>query len=150
MVLMGQDKIEALLHAATDAYHHAYAPYSQFAVGAAVLDEHGEIHSGCNIENAAYPSGSCAEEQAIGSMVAHGGRQIRAIAIIGYSDQLIAPCGACRQRIREFADIQTKIHICHIEKGHQKTFTIEMLLPDSFGPENLSKKPEPKPKKEKQ
>lgn len=138
MVPMDQDQMEVLLHAATVAYHQAYAPYSQFAVGAAVLDEHGMIHSGCNVENAAYPSGSCAEEQAIGTMIVNGGKQIRAIAIIGISDQLLTPCGACRQRIREFADAQTRIYICHIEKGLQETFSIETLLPHSFGPNNLT------------
>jgi len=139
MVPMGQDQMNRLLHAATQAYHQAYAPYSQFAVGAAVLDEHGKIHSGCNVENAAYPSGSCAEEQAIGNMIVSGGRAIKAIVVIGISDQLLTPCGACRQRIREFADVDTRIHICHIEKGQQETFSLETLLPHSFGPDNLTK-----------
>ncbi len=134
---MRKENIDNLIEAAAKAYQNAYAPYSGFSVGSAVLDEHGDIHTGCNVENAAYPSGSCAEEQAIGSMVAEGGRIIKDIVIIGRSNELITPCGACRQRIREFADSDTRIHICHIDKGLQKTFTIDKLLPDSFGPANL-------------
>ncbi len=132
-----ENQLETLIRSATNAYKNAYAPYSNFPVGSAVLDEHGRIHTGCNVENAAYPSGSCAEEQAIGSMVAGGGRRIREIVVIGRSQELITPCGACRQRIRELGDAQTRIHICDIDRGHLRTFTIEELLPESFGPENL-------------
>ncbi|HIP30420.1 MAG TPA: cytidine deaminase, partial [Sulfurospirillum arcachonense] len=99
--------------------------------------ENGNIYNGCNVENAAYPSGSCAEEQAIGNMIVNGGKIIKEILIIGKSDELLTPCGACRQRIREFCDETTKIHICHISNGLQKSFTIGTLLPYSFGPENL-------------
>jgi cytidine deaminase len=134
---MNQDIINTLIQIATQARKHAHAPYSHFPVGAAVLDEHGNIHHGCNVENAAYPSGSCAEEQAIGSMVASGGKQIKAIVITGISDAPITPCGACRQRIREFADSDTEIYICHVEEGVKKVFTIDELLPYSFGPDNL-------------
>ena len=101
------------------------------------MDENGNIHNGCNVENAAYPSGSCAEEQAIGSMIASGAKKIKEILIIGNSNELLTPCGACRQRIREFCDKTTKIHICHISTGLQKSFTIDELLPYSFGPNNL-------------
>ena len=134
---MNQEILDRLIQAATTAYHHAYTPYSHFAVGAAVLDEKGEIHHGCNVENAAYPSGSCAEEQAIGSMVADGGRKIKAILVTGISDAPITPCGACRQRIREFADSATSIYIHDVEKGLQQVYTIDTLLPHSFGPDNL-------------
>ncbi len=129
--------IDKLMDSAKEAYEQAYAPYSHFPVGSAVLDENGNIHTGCNVENAAYPSGSCSEEQAIGSMVVSGGRVIQDIVIIGRSDELITPCGACRQRIREFADENTRIHVCHMDDGLQKTFTIDELLPESFGPDNL-------------
>ncbi len=125
------------MQAAAEAYRHAYAPYSRFRVGAAVLDEHGHIHVGCNVENAAYPSGSCAEEQAIGSMVVQGGRRIRAIMIVGHSDGPVTPCGACRQRIRELGDAHTRIHIADMDAGIQRTFTLDALLPESFGPEHL-------------
>ncbi len=129
--------IDILIKYAKRAYQNAYAPYSNFRVGSSLLDEHGEIHCGCNVENAAYPSGSCAEEQAIGSMVAKGGRVIKDILIIGKSDELITPCGACRQRIREFCDRDTLIHICDIDRGYLKSFSVEELLAYSFGPDNL-------------
>ncbi len=128
---------ETLIQTATNVRQNAYAPYSHFQVGAAVLDEHGGIHDGCNVENAAYPSGSCAEEQAIGSMVASGGRRIRRIVIVGDSDLPVTPCGACRQRIREFGDSETVIEVHDVEKGLQKTYTLDALLPDAFGPDNL-------------
>ncbi len=134
---MKSSNLEKLINSATLAYENAYAPYSRFRVGAAVLDENGNIHTGCNVENAAYPSGSCAEEQAIGNMVVNGGKVIKEIAIIGKSKELITPCGACRQRIRELCDKDVKVHICDIDNGLRKTFTIQELLPKSFGPENL-------------
>ncbi|NKQ40771.1 MAG: cytidine deaminase [Sulfurovum sp.] len=134
---MNKEPINNLIKSAIKAYHNAYAPYSKFSVGAAVLDENGSIYNGCNVENAAYPSGSCAEEQAIGNMIANGGKLIREIVIIGISDKLITPCGACRQRIREFSDKDTIIHIHHIEQGLQQSFKLDELLPYSFGPENL-------------
>ncbi len=138
IALMDKNSIDKMIHSAKKAYQNAYAPYSGFLVGASVMDENGNIYIGCNVENAAYPSGSCAEEQAIGSMIAAGGRKIAAILIIGRSDQLLTPCGACRQRIREFADKDTQIHICHIEHGLQKSFALDEVLPLSFGPENLN------------
>ena len=134
---MKYEKLEILIQKATLAYDNAYAPYSKFNVGSAILDENGNIHIGCNVENAAYPSGSCAEEQAIGNMIVNGGTIIKQIVVIGLSDELITPCGACRQRIREFCTKDTVIHICHIEKGLQKSFKLDELLSYSFGPENL-------------
>lgn len=129
--------LDELIAEASKAYKVAYAPYSKFKVGSAIVDEKGNIHRGCNVENAAYPSGSCAEEQAIGNMVVNGGKVIKQIVVIGLSDELITPCGACRQRIREFCDKDTVIHICHISKGLQKSFKLDELLAFSFGPENL-------------
>lgn len=129
--------LDILIKTATDAYEKAYAPYSNFKVGSAILDECGNIHSGCNVENAAYPSGSCAEEQAIGSMIVNGGRVIKEIVVIGESSELITPCGACRQRIREFCNKDTLIHICDIKRGYLKSFKLDELLLCSFGPKNL-------------
>ena len=129
---------ETLPQTAISGRKNASAPSSRFQVGAAVLDEHGNSHSGCNVENAAYPSGSCAEEQAIGSMVANGGRRIQRIVIVGDSDMPVTPCGACRQRIREFGDSETVIEVHDVERGLQKVYTIDALLPDAFGPENLA------------
>ncbi len=134
---MKNEILKKLISVATKARENAYAPYSKFYVGSAVLDENGNMHVGCNVENAAYPSGSCAEEQAIGNMVVNGGRVIKEMVIIGKSKELITPCGACRQRIRELCDKDVKIHICDIDNGLKKTFTIEELLPYSFGPQNL-------------
>jgi len=135
---MKNNELNRLIESASLAYKNAHAPYSKFSVGASLIDENGNIYNGCNVENAAYPSGSCAEEQAIGNMIVNGGKIIKEILIIGKSDELLTPCGACRQRIREFCDKTTKIHISHITNGLQKSFTIETLLPHSFGPENLN------------
>ncbi len=119
----------------------AYAPYSGFAVGAAILDENGNIHSGANIENAAYPQGCCAEASAISALVIAGGRQIRKIAVAGRGELLCTPCGGCRQKIREFGAADTQIVICD-EAGPRQTFTLDRLLPHSFGPDNLNISPE--------
>ena len=127
---------EALIKAAIEAMQNAYAPYSQFSVGAAVLDEHGHIHVGGNVENAAYPNGICAETSAIAAMVSSGGRRIMEIAVAGRGAVLCTPCGGCRQRIREFGEPTTPIHICD-ENGYRETHRLEALLPLSFGPDNL-------------
>ena len=137
-----------LFEAAREAMDRAYAPYSQFHVGAAVRGDDGSVHAGCNIENAAYPQGWCAECSAIAGLVGAGGRRIAEVAVVGapsdgsggYKDDggmLCTPCGGCRQKIREFAAGDTEIHICGPE-GLRRTFTLDELLPESFGPENLS------------
>jgi cytidine deaminase len=130
------EKYEDLIAAAISAMPSAYAPYSGFHVGAAILDGDGGIHPGVNVENAAYPQGSCAEAGAIAAMVAGGGRRIRAIAIAGRGDLLCTPCGGCRQRIREFADADLPVIICG-EDGERSRFTLGELLPESFGPDHL-------------
>lgn len=126
-----------LIRSAIAAMEKAYAPYSQFAVGAAVLDENGAIHTGANIENAAYPQGCCAEASAISALIMAGGRQIRKIAVAGRGDLLCTPCGGCRQKIREFGSAETEILVCD-ETGLRQSFTLDGLLPYSFGPDNLS------------
>lgn len=125
-----------LVTAAINAMARAYAPYSGFAVGAAILCEAGRIHSGSNIENAAYPLGNCAEASAIAAMIAAGSRQISAIAVAGSGDLLCTPCGGCRQRIREFAAPSTAVLVAG-PQGLRRRFTLDQLLPQSFGPENL-------------
>ncbi len=127
---------DALIAAAINAMPLAYAPYSQFQVGAAIEDENGHIHTGVNVENAAYPVGSCAEAGAIAAMIGAGGRKITRIAVAGRSDLLCTPCGGCRQRIREFAAADMDIFICD-EQGLRQRFTLAELLPHSFGPDNL-------------
>ena len=94
---------DELLAAARAVRERAYAPYSRFAVGAAVLDEQGRIHAGCNVENAAYPQGWCAEASALAVMVAAGGRRVLAVAVCGVAADPVTPCGGCRQKLREFA-----------------------------------------------
>lgn len=130
-------KSDDVIRAAIEALPHAYAPYSQFQVGAAILDEQGHIHQGVNVENAAYPQGSCAEAGAIAAMIMAQGQQIDIIAVAGRGDVLCTPCGGCRQRIREFATSKTIILVCD-ETGLRQSYHIDDLLPDSFGPDNLS------------
>ncbi len=114
----------------------AHAPYSKFLVGAALLTEKNNIVVGCNVENAAYPQTQCAEASAIGNMISLGERLIIEVVVVGSGKLLCSPCGGCRQRLREFASLSTPIHMCN-ENGYQKTLTLEELLPESFGPENL-------------
>jgi len=127
---------DTLMKAAATAMLKAYAPYSNFPVGAAILDEHGAIHTGVNVENAAYPQGSCAEAGAIAAMILKGGRRISAIAVAGKGPLLCTPCGGCRQRIREFATKDTLV-IVGDANGIRQVFGLEDLLPASFGPDNL-------------
>ena len=130
----------ALIAAAIAAMDAAYAPYSRFAVGAALYDERAQIHRGANVENAAYPQGSCAEAAAITAMILGGGTRITAIAIAGDiaggGKLLCTPCGGCRQRIREFAAPETPILIAD-SKTLRARFTLGELLPHSFGPDHL-------------
>ncbi|GAA0240605.1 cytidine deaminase [Marinomonas primoryensis] len=127
---------ENLIELAKNAMSKAYVPYSHFQVGAAILTKSGKFYSGCNVENAAYPEGTCAEAGAIASMVLDGETQIKDIYVIGHGDALVTPCGGCRQKIREFSSADTMIHICGAQ-GVRKTLSMEALLPFSFGPENL-------------
>ena len=127
---------DALFSAAARVQPRAYAPYSRFRVGAALMADDGAIYAGCNVENAAYPVGSCAEAGAISAMIAGGGRSIRALLVLGEGEALVTPCGACRQRIREFAAPETPVAIAGPE-GIRARFSLEALLPASFGPDNL-------------
>ena len=127
---------EKLFIEAKNVREKAYVPYSHFKVGAAFLTENDSIISGCNVENATYPQSQCAEASAIGNLVSNGYLKIKEVVVIGSGDILCSPCGGCRQRLREFASLDTLIHMCNIE-GHLKTSTLAELLPDSFGPENL-------------
>ena len=129
--------LQQLFAAAKAAQANAYAPYSRFRVGAALRSESGSVHSGCNVENAAYPQGACAETGAISAMALAGDRRIVEILVIGDGEALCTPCGGCRQRIREFAAPTTPIHIAGPE-GVRASFTLAELLPESFGPEHLS------------
>ncbi len=130
---------DADLFAAAEAVRaRAYAPYSRFSVGAAILADDGKIYAGCNIENAAYPIGNCAEPSAIAAMIAGGGKRIRRMYVTGPGSAPVTPCGGCRQRIREFAD-QDVVVISHGVEGEPLHQTVAQLLPHSFGPEYLPK-----------
>lgn len=129
---------DAALFAAAEAVRaRAYAPYSKFQVGAAILADDGKIYAGCNVENAAYPVGNCAEPSAIAAMLAGGARRIRRIYVTGPGAMPVTPCGGCRQRIREFADLDVEV-ISHGIEGEPLVQTIGQLLPHSFGPEFLA------------
>jgi cytidine deaminase len=134
---LAPQQIERLLAAARAAQERAHAPYSHFHVGAAVLDEQDRIHAGCNVENAAYPSGICAEASAIAALVTHGGRRVLALLVVGDGESLVTPCGGCRQRLREFAAPDTPVLVADRERVRMQ-FTLAQLLPHSFGPENLA------------
>jgi cytidine deaminase len=129
--------LETLFDAARAAQARAYVPYSRFKVGSALLADDGAVYAGCNVENAAYPSGTCAEAGSIAAMVLGGGRAIREMVVVGDGASLCTPCGNCRQRIREFAHPETRVHVAGPE-GVRRSFTLDELLPASFGPENLS------------
>ncbi|MFH1803669.1 MAG: cytidine deaminase [Pseudomonadota bacterium] len=126
-----------LVAAAQAAQKNAYAPYSNFHVGTALRTEKGVIIPGCNVENAAYPEGVCAEAGAISAMVLSGERKFSEIVVVGMGDMACTPCGGCRQKIREFTGPDALIHIVTENGRHLFTLTREELLPHSFGPENL-------------
>jgi cytidine deaminase len=127
------------LFAAAEAVRvRAYAPYSRFHVGVAILADDGKIYAGCNVENAAYPVGNCAEASAIAAMIAGGARRIERVYVTGPGSTPVTPCGACRQRIREFADPDVVV-ISHGIDGEPLVQSVADLLPHSFGPDHLPK-----------
>jgi len=127
------NSIEALFSAAAAARKNAYAPYSGFPVGAALRSRSGTIYVGANVENAAYPVGTCAEAGAIAAMISAGETHIVELLVIGEGAALVTPCGACRQRIREFACGDAAIHVAG-PSGVRASFTLDSLLPEAFGP----------------
>ena len=126
-----------LFAAARAARENAHAPYSGFAVGAAVRAPSGRIFAACNVENAAYPVGTCAEAGAIAALVVAGETRIVEALVTADSAAPVTPCGACRQRLREFADDTTRIHAAD-STGVIATYTLGALLPHSFGPSHLN------------
>jgi len=127
--------LEKLVTLARQARRNAYAPYSRYAVGAAALAESGEIYTGCNVENAAYPSAMCAERVAIFKGVVEGEHAFVALAVV--TSNLGSPCGACRQVLSEFAVDDTVIVLAPARGNRRKKFTMKQILPDRFGPRNL-------------
>ena len=124
--------------AARAAWASAYAPYSGFKVGAAILTPDGAIHSGCNVENVAYPEGTCAEAGAIAAMVRAGGREIAEILVLADSPDPTPPCGGCRQKIAEFARPETPVILADLNGARLRT-TIAELLPGAFTLSHMEK-----------
>lgn len=120
-----------LLDLALTVRKKAYVPYSKFPVGASIESNTGNFYAGCNVENVSYPIGTCAEAGAVAAMVAGGDKLIRKILIVADSKELIAPCGACLQRIKEFSDDKTRILLASPD-GIKKTFKLSQLLPFGF------------------
>jgi len=131
------DALGPLFDAAIAARAHAYAPYSRFPVGAALRSREGGVFAGCNVENASYPIVTCAEAGAISAMVAAGHKTIAEFLVVGAAERVITPCGACRQRLREFAGPDVLVH-CMTPKGALVTYSVGALLPSAFGPEHLA------------
>lgn len=120
-----------LLDTARDVRENAYAPYSKFKVGAAIQSVEGTVYAGCNVENAAYPQGTCAEAGAIAAMVAAGETKIAAVAVIADCPQPVSPCGGCRQKLAEFAAADTPVTLATTD-GEVLETTVGALLPGSF------------------
>lgn len=116
---------------ALEAASKSHSPYSEFPVGVALLTSDGRVFSGCNIENASYPEGWCAETTAISHMIMDGGGEIAEIAVLGLKADLCTPCGGCRQRLAEFGSAQTKVHLCN-KTSIVETVALGELLPKSF------------------
>jgi len=128
---------EDLFDAAFEIWDRAYVPYSGYRVAAAIRAGSGRIYAGVNVENAAYPVGTCAEAGAIAAMILAGDRTLSDIVVLGEGEVLCTPCGACRQRLREFGGDTLAIHVAGPE-GIRRRFTLAELLPHSFGPDNLA------------
>ena len=128
---------DELIAAAVAIRGRAYAPYSRFDVGAALRCEDGSVHVGCNIENAAYPQGTCAEAGAIAAMIAAGQRRVVAAVVAGGGTMPCTPCGGCRQKLREFAGPDMVVRMVDPSGAVLLTRTMAELLPDSFGPGHL-------------
>jgi cytidine deaminase len=127
-----------LLAAATEVRLRAYAPYSRFKVGAAIRSVEGRVHLGCNVENVAYPEGTCAEAGAIAAMIAAGDTRIAEIWVIADSPEPVPCCGGCRQKIAEFADQGVLVTLCTTE-GKSKAMTVADLLPGVFSAAHMEK-----------
>lgn len=125
-----------MLEAASLVLPNAYAPYSHFSVAACVRTTDGTLFAGCNVENAAFPLGVCAEAGAISAMFAQGHKAVTEVLILVPGNKLCSPCGACRQRFLECADLNTPVHLC-TTSGDYDYCTVAQLLPKAFGPKNL-------------
>lgn len=122
----------SLIDDAARVRENAYVPYSRFKVGAAIRSTGGNLHLGCNVENAAYPEGTCAEAGAIAAMIAAGDARIAEIAVIADCPEPVPPCGGCRQKLAEFADPDTPVTLATTD-GKRLETTVGALLPGAFG-----------------
>lgn len=136
---LSEERERHLVQVARDARLRAHAPYSRFAVGAALMDEQGRVHAGANIENAAYPQGLCAEAAALAHLVVAGGQRVVAAVVVGDGEQPVTPCGGCRQKLREFAGESLPVVVADLREVRLRT-TLGALLPHSFGPEHLGER----------
>lgn len=127
-----------LLNAALAVRERAWVPYSRFKVGAAIRAQSGAVYSGCNVENVAYPQGTCAEAGAIAAMVAGGDTRIAEVVVVADSEHPTTPCGGCRQKLREFAGPEVIVTMVTLE-GRSLSMTMEQLLPGAFGPEHMDR-----------
>lgn len=126
-----------LLDAANAVRDNAYAPYSKFKVGAALRTGNGNVFVGCNVENVAYPEGTCAEAGAIAAMIAAGDSAITEITVVADSPSPVPPCGGCRQKIKEFAGPEVPVTMATVS-GEILTLKVADLLPGSFGAEHMA------------
>ena len=129
---MGED----LKSAAEAVREKAYAPYSNFRVGAAVRTASGRIHAGCNVENVAYPEGTCAEAGAIAAMVAAGETRLTEVYVVADAPKPVTPCGGCRQKLAEFGAGETVVHMAAL-RGETLRMTLAELLPGAFDPSHM-------------
>ncbi|MGY6696286.1 MAG: cytidine deaminase [Roseinatronobacter sp.] len=127
-----------LYDAACQVREHAYAPYSGFKVGAALRSASGAVFVGCNVENVAYPEGTCAEAGAIAAMCAAGEREIVELVVVAESASPVPPCGGCRQKIAEFAKAEVQITMASLDGGRQ-VVTVAELLPGAFGASHMDR-----------
>lgn len=131
--------VQEMLKIAMETKQRAYAPYSKYLVGACILTENDKMFGGCNVENASYGLTICAESSAITRMIINGEKKIKALLVTGTGKEMCTPCGACRQRIREFVPLDTPIYLCD-DKKILDVMTLDELLPKSFGPHHLTEK----------
>ncbi|MCY4140056.1 MAG: cytidine deaminase [Rhodobacteraceae bacterium] len=128
---------EAMLAAANRARKHAYAPYSHFRVGAAIRTKSGTIYSGCNVENAAFPEGTCAEAGAIAAMVAAGETLISDVLVVAGGKRVVIPCGGCRQKLAEFSRPEARVYLAD-PSGVVAVTTVGSLIPGAFSADHLA------------
>lgn len=133
------DEIKKMSALAYQALEHSYSPYSNYRVGCCLLADNGKMYAGCNIESSSYSLTLCAETSALGTMVSDGGKRIEKIVIVNHLKTACSPCGACRQRLGEFAHADTRFYLCN-EQNILEEHTLSELLPHSFNADTMKEK----------